>query len=239
MLVRRGRARQATGGRADRARRAAQGARAARAAPTLHQLLQPRLPARLGSHRDPGEGPGVAAGEAARGAGRPDLGRRRGPPARAPRGDPGARDREPAEGNRRQRRWTSSAGSPAPLSSASPSTTAGRTALEPASSGVDGAVATLLGILHEAQLAGHWSRMKALPPVRVRVLRPLEEPIGGLVRHVDLRQPDEEPRVLPAPPHDGMRTARRRRARLRRHPAALPRPRAAPRWRTWSWRRPT
>ena len=38
---------------------------------------------------------------------------------------------------------------------------AGRTALEPASRGVDGAVATLLGILHEAQLTGHWSRMKA------------------------------------------------------------------------------
>ena len=37
----------------------------------------------------------------------------------------------------------------------------GRTTLEPAGSGVDGAVATLLGILHEAQLAGHWSRMKA------------------------------------------------------------------------------
>jgi predicted RNA-binding Zn ribbon-like protein len=37
---------------------------------------------------------------------------------------------------------------------------AGRTALEPARGGVDGAVATLLGILHEAQLAGHWPRMK-------------------------------------------------------------------------------
>ena len=36
----------------------------------------------------------------------------------------------------------------------------GRTALEPAARGVDGAVATLLGILHEAQLTGHWSRMK-------------------------------------------------------------------------------
>ena len=36
----------------------------------------------------------------------------------------------------------------------------GRTALEPAGRGVDGAVATLLGILHEAQLTGHWSRMK-------------------------------------------------------------------------------
>jgi predicted RNA-binding Zn ribbon-like protein len=37
---------------------------------------------------------------------------------------------------------------------------AGRTTLEPADGGVDGAVATLLGILHEAQLTGHWSRMK-------------------------------------------------------------------------------
>jgi len=38
---------------------------------------------------------------------------------------------------------------------------AGRTALVPASRGVDGAVATLLGILHEAQLSGGWERMKA------------------------------------------------------------------------------
>jgi predicted RNA-binding Zn ribbon-like protein len=37
---------------------------------------------------------------------------------------------------------------------------AGRTALEPARRGVDGAVATLLGILHEARLTGDWSRMK-------------------------------------------------------------------------------
>jgi predicted RNA-binding Zn ribbon-like protein len=36
----------------------------------------------------------------------------------------------------------------------------GRTALEPACGGADGAVATLLGILHEAQLTGQWSRMK-------------------------------------------------------------------------------
>ena len=36
----------------------------------------------------------------------------------------------------------------------------GRTTLEPAARGVDGAVATLLGILHEAQLTGHWLRMK-------------------------------------------------------------------------------
>ena len=37
---------------------------------------------------------------------------------------------------------------------------AGQTALEPEPGGVDGAVATLLGILHEAQLTGHWSRLK-------------------------------------------------------------------------------
>jgi predicted RNA-binding Zn ribbon-like protein len=36
----------------------------------------------------------------------------------------------------------------------------GRTALEPAQRGVDAAVATLLGILHEAQLTGQWSRLK-------------------------------------------------------------------------------
>jgi predicted RNA-binding Zn ribbon-like protein len=36
----------------------------------------------------------------------------------------------------------------------------GRTVLQAARRGVDGAVATLLGILHEAQLTGQWSRMK-------------------------------------------------------------------------------
>jgi predicted RNA-binding Zn ribbon-like protein len=38
---------------------------------------------------------------------------------------------------------------------------AGHTALEPEPGGVDGAVATLLGILHEAQLTGQWTRLKA------------------------------------------------------------------------------
>jgi predicted RNA-binding Zn ribbon-like protein len=37
----------------------------------------------------------------------------------------------------------------------------GHTALEPASGGTDGAVAALLGILHEAQLSGQWPRLKA------------------------------------------------------------------------------
>ena len=37
----------------------------------------------------------------------------------------------------------------------------GRTGLEPDRPGVDGAVATLLGILHEAQLTGQWRRLKA------------------------------------------------------------------------------
>ena len=36
----------------------------------------------------------------------------------------------------------------------------GRTALQPAGGGVDGAIATLLAILHEAQVSGDWSRMK-------------------------------------------------------------------------------
>ena len=36
----------------------------------------------------------------------------------------------------------------------------GRVALVPAGRGVDGAVATLLDILHEAQLSGDWSRLK-------------------------------------------------------------------------------
>jgi predicted RNA-binding Zn ribbon-like protein len=37
----------------------------------------------------------------------------------------------------------------------------GRVALEPAGRGADGAVATLLGIVNEAQVTGDWSRMKA------------------------------------------------------------------------------
>ena len=36
----------------------------------------------------------------------------------------------------------------------------GRTTLEPDHRGIDGAVATLLGILHEAQLTGQWQRLK-------------------------------------------------------------------------------
>jgi predicted RNA-binding Zn ribbon-like protein len=36
----------------------------------------------------------------------------------------------------------------------------GRSALEPVRGGVDGAVATLLAIVHEAQLSGDWARLK-------------------------------------------------------------------------------
>jgi predicted RNA-binding Zn ribbon-like protein len=36
----------------------------------------------------------------------------------------------------------------------------GRTTLEPEPGGVGGAMATLLGIVHEAQLTGHWQRLK-------------------------------------------------------------------------------
>jgi hypothetical protein len=39
---------------------------------------------------------------------------------------------------------------------------------------------------------------QGLPAVRVRLLRPLEEPFRGLVRDVDLRQPDEEPHLSTA-----------------------------------------
>jgi predicted RNA-binding Zn ribbon-like protein len=38
---------------------------------------------------------------------------------------------------------------------------AGQVVLTPAGGGADGAVATLLGILHEAQVSGDWARMKA------------------------------------------------------------------------------
>jgi predicted RNA-binding Zn ribbon-like protein len=38
---------------------------------------------------------------------------------------------------------------------------AGATSLEPVEGGADGAVATLLGIVHEAQLTGEWPRLKA------------------------------------------------------------------------------
>src|SRR5262249_55211961 len=38
---------------------------------------------------------------------------------------------------------------------------------------------------------------EGLPPVRLRVLRPLQEPLGHLVLDGDLRQPQEEPRLLP------------------------------------------
>jgi predicted RNA-binding Zn ribbon-like protein len=37
----------------------------------------------------------------------------------------------------------------------------GQTVLEAVAGGVDGATATLLGILHESQVSGDWSRMKA------------------------------------------------------------------------------
>jgi hypothetical protein len=36
---------------------------------------------------------------------------------------------------------------------------------------------------------------QGLPEVRVRLLRPLEQPFRRVVRDVDLRQPDEEPHV--------------------------------------------
>jgi predicted RNA-binding Zn ribbon-like protein len=67
--------------------------------------------------------------------------------------------------NQRREPATAAADAIREISATAPLTVAiddtGRTGLEPASQGVDGAVATLLGILHEAQVTGHWSRMKA------------------------------------------------------------------------------
>jgi hypothetical protein len=37
-----------------------------------------------------------------------------------------------------------------------------------------------------------------MPAVRLRILRSLEEPLGGVVCDVDLREPDEESRLLQA-----------------------------------------
>jgi hypothetical protein len=39
------------------------------------------------------------------------------------------------------------------------------------------------------------AQAQGVPEVRIRVLRPFEEPFGRMVRDVDLRQPDEEPHV--------------------------------------------
>ena len=73
----------------------------------------------------------------------------------------------------------------------------GTTELEPVGRGTDAAVATVLDILHEAQVTGRVAEAQGVPAVRVRLLRPFEEPFGRVVRDVDLRQPDEEPH-LPA-----------------------------------------
>ncbi len=70
----------------------------------------------------------------------------------------------------------------------------GATELEPVGRGTDAAVATVLDILHEAQITRRVAQAQGVPAVRVRLLRPLEEPFGRVVRDVDLREPDEEPR---------------------------------------------
>jgi hypothetical protein len=42
------------------------------------------------------------------------------------------------------------------------------------------------------------AQTQGVQEVRVRLLRPLEEPLRGVVRDVDLRQPDEESRLSTA-----------------------------------------
>ena len=187
----------------------------------------------------PEQGPGVAAGEGARGAGRPGLGRRRGPPARAPRGDPGARDREPggrpgAAATDVIRRVSGTAQLSVAIDDA------GRTALEPARRGVDGAVATLLGILHEAQLSGDWSRMKACRQCEYAFFdRSKNRSAAWCAMSICGNRTKNRAYYRRRSRRDD--AARRSAAagpRPRRRPAALRRPRQ-PRWRTWSWRRPT
>ena len=76
---------------------------------------------------------------------------------------------------------------------------AGRTVLEPDRPSVDGAVAALLGILHEAQLTGQWRRLKGVGSAAMRSLTAPRTARRCVVRDADLRQPDQEPR-LPATP---------------------------------------
>src|SRR4051812_28780355 len=134
----------------------------------------------------------MVGGEGADRAGRPDLGRRRTPTARAAGSAAGADRRgrlgergggerrarragSAARGDRRRRDHDADAGGPRRRRRDR------RAPRHPPR-----------GAAHRRLVAD-----EGLPPVRVRVLRPLEEPVGRVVLDVDLRQPDEEPRVLP------------------------------------------
>ena len=107
-----------------------------------------------------GEGAGVAA--ARRGSSRraTDLRRRRGAPARAPRGDPGARDRQPGRRRRTRRRRTSSARPrPAP-GSASRSTTPGGPPSSPRAAASTAPSRRSSASSTRRSSRGDWSRMK-------------------------------------------------------------------------------
>ena len=246
-----GRTRQATRGGGDRARRAAEGAGAARAAAAVRQLLQPRLPARVGPHRDAGER--AQAWLRGSGSSRPATRSRTPTPhacvscarrsgrSRSPT-SPASPDAGAAERSRRSGR--------------SP-TRGGRRRRGPhharcRRSGADGAVATLLGILHEAQLSGDWVRMKGCRQCgyafydrsRNRSAAWCAMAICGnrtknRAYYRRRRTARNEPRARCAARRAGARGVRV--ASLRASPSSsrCSSARAAPRCTTRSWRRPT
>ena len=116
----------------------------------------------------------------------------------------------------------------------------GRTSLEPARGGVDGAVATLLGILHEAQLTGHWSRLKACRQCGYAFFdRSKNRSATWCAMSICGN------RTKNRAYYRRRRSARNERAPLAAAASASPpsrrssSARAASRCRTWSWRRPT
>src|SRR5215207_2618402 len=151
----------------------------------------------MGPARRAGEGAGVAAPEGARRAAGANHVPGRGPAARAPRSAPGARRREPRE----RRSARSPRGAPR-RGSAGPAPGGIRTARRDGAragrrrggrSGRDGPGHPARGADQRIVAAA-----QGLPAVRVRLLRPLEEPFRRVVRDVDLRQPDEEPNLSTA-----------------------------------------
>ena len=212
--------------RATRARQPAEGARAPRAPAAVRQHVQPRLPDDWDRLETGAKATAWLQRQGAVAARRSPTPTRRA--ARVPRGAARA-DRRPRTG-----------------CCAEPRTCAARTVdaraaprSNPRSDGVDGVMATLLGDRARGAAQRRLVTDEGVPAMRVRVLRPLEESLGHVVRDVDLRQPDEEPRVLPAPAGAdeasallcSAAAARSRRCCLRADERSC--------CTTWSWRRRT
>jgi len=183
------RAQQATAGRADWARWPAQGPRPARAAPALRKHLEPRFTGRVGSPLRAGEGEFMAYCQEAR--------RKRDPNQRSgcrstARGSGGAAWTGPRKsGNRPARR-----GRPTPPGCFFKGHAARE--VRPSRSH-DAWAAAERGLPGDRSLAGNPPRgpgkrylgpVQRMPAVRLWVLRPLQEPLGSMVRNVSLREPD-------------------------------------------------